>query len=74
MKAHTIKSTGFSFVLEIDVKVSLCVCACLPGCSVDQAGLDLRDSPAPLSLPNSQVLELQACATTAWHFKVISNE
>jgi hypothetical protein len=37
-----------------------------PGCpgthSIDQAGLELRNLPASAS----QVLELKACATTAW--------
>ena len=32
--------------------------------SVDQAGLELRNSPASVS----QVLELKACTTTAWLF------
>jgi hypothetical protein len=39
---------------------------CSPGCprihSIDQAGLKLRDLPASAS----QVLGLNACATTAW--------
>jgi hypothetical protein len=44
------------------------VSLCSPGCpgthSVDQAGLELRNSPASAS----QVLGLKVCATTAWLF------
>ena len=41
---------------------SLCSSGCPETHSVDQAGLELRDLPAP----SSQVLELKACATTTW--------
>jgi hypothetical protein len=45
-----------------------------PGCpgtySVDQAGLELRNSPASAS----QVLGLKACATTTWHTTFLVHE
>jgi hypothetical protein len=44
-------------------RVSLCSSGVLELNSVDQAGLKLRNLPAS----DSQVLELKACATTAWH-------
>jgi hypothetical protein len=51
------------------VCVCVCVCVCSPGCpgthSVDQAGLELRNSPASVS----QVLRLKARATTAGQIK-----
>jgi hypothetical protein len=54
----------FSFVFGFVFQDSVSLCS--PGCprthSVDQAGLELRNPPASAS----QVLELQACATTAW--------
>jgi hypothetical protein len=47
---------------------------CSPGCpgthSVEQAGLELRNSPA--SAP--QVLGLKACATTAWQVMILVRE
>jgi hypothetical protein len=48
------------------------VSLCSPGCpgthSADQAGLELRNSPASAS----QVLELKACATTTQLVPVLS--
>jgi hypothetical protein len=43
-------------------RVSLCSPGQFRTCSVDKAGLDLRDSPASAS----RVLGLKACATTSW--------
>jgi hypothetical protein len=56
---------GFSvclFVFVFQDRVSLCSPGC-PGTQfVDQVSLELRNPPAFAS----QVLELKACATTAW--------
>ena len=49
----------FFFFFSRD-RVSLCIPGCPGTHSVDQAGLELRDLPASAS----QVLGLQACATT----------
>jgi hypothetical protein len=49
----------FSFLIFRD-RVSLCSPGCPGTHSVDQAGLELRNPPAPAS----QVLGLKACATT----------
>jgi hypothetical protein len=43
-------------------RVSLCILGCSGTHSIDQAGLDLRDSPASAS----PVLGLKACTTTTW--------
>jgi hypothetical protein len=50
---------GFFFKAQF-----VCVALAVLELSVDQAGLELRNSPASVS----QVLELKAWATTAWHF------
>jgi hypothetical protein len=49
------------FVFVFQDRVSLCIPGCPGTHSVDQAGFELRNSPASAS----QVLGLQACATTA---------
>jgi hypothetical protein len=49
---------------DIQDRVSLCIPGCLGTCSVDQAGFELRDSPASASW----VLGLKSCATVAWYF------
>jgi hypothetical protein len=51
----------FFFFFSRD-RVSLCSPGCPETHSVDQAGLELRNPPAPAS----QVLGLKTCATTAW--------
>jgi hypothetical protein len=51
----------FCFVLFFETGF-LCVALAVLDHSVDQAGLELRNPPASAS----QVLELKACATTAW--------
>jgi hypothetical protein len=50
----------FCFVLFFRDRVSLCSPGCPETHSVDQAGLELRNSPASAS----QVLELKVCAIT----------
>jgi hypothetical protein len=50
----------FVFCFFLD-RVSLCSPGCPGTHSVDQAGLELRNPPAPASA--SQVLGLKACAT-----------
>ena len=50
----------FFYFLFFRDRVSLCSPGCLGTHSVDQAGLELRNSPASAS----QVLGLKACATT----------
>ena len=49
------------WILVFQDRVFLCSPVCLETCSVDQAGLELRDPPASAS----QVLVLKACANTA---------
>ena len=51
------------FGLVFQDRVSLCSSGCPGTHSVDQAGLELRNSPASAS----QVLGLKACTTTARH-------
>jgi hypothetical protein len=53
---------GFLFCFVFRDRVSLCSPGCPGTHSVDQAGLELRNRPASAS----QVLGLQAYATTAW--------
>jgi hypothetical protein len=52
----------FFFFLVSQDRVSLCSPGCPGTHSVDQTGLELRNLPASAS----RVLELKACATTAW--------
>jgi hypothetical protein len=52
----------FFLVLVFHVRVSLCIPGSPGTHSVDQAGLELRNSPASAS----QVLGLKACATNTW--------
>jgi hypothetical protein len=54
------KNVFFSFVLLFQDRVSLCSPGCPGTHSVDQAGLELRNPPAPAS----RELGLKACATT----------
>jgi hypothetical protein len=54
----------FVFVFVFRDRVSLCSSGCPGTHFVDQAGLELRNSPASLS----QVLGLKACATTTQLF------
>jgi hypothetical protein len=56
------KELFFFFFLVFRDRFSLCSPGCPGTHSVDQAGLELRNPPASVS----QVLELKACATTAW--------
>jgi hypothetical protein len=60
----------FCFVLFFRNRVSLCSPGCPRTHSVDQAGLELRNSPASVS----QVLELKAFATTSryWNKLLVS--
>jgi hypothetical protein len=51
----------FNFFLVFRHRVSLCSPGCPGTHSVDQAGLELRNSPASAS----QVLGLKVCTTTA---------
>jgi hypothetical protein len=61
---NTFGAIGFYFILFYFLVFWDRVSLCSPGCpgthSVDQAGLELRNSPASAS----QVLGLKACATT----------
>jgi hypothetical protein len=50
----------FFFFLVFRDRVSLCIPGCPGTHSVDQAGLELRNPPAPAS----RVLGLKACTTT----------
>jgi hypothetical protein len=52
---------GWFGLVVFQDRVSLCSPGCLGTHSVDQVGLEPRDSPASAS----QVLELKECATTA---------
>jgi hypothetical protein len=57
-----IHSNFYFYFLVFQDRVSLCSPGCPGTHFVDQAGLELRNLPASAS----QVLGLQACATTAW--------
>jgi hypothetical protein len=51
----------FYFVSVFDARF-LCVTLVILGLTIEQAGLELRDLPAPAS----QVLGLKQCTNTAW--------
>jgi hypothetical protein len=54
---------GLVWFLVLQDRISLCIPGCPGTHSVNQAGLELRNSPA------SQVLGLKLCATTAWLYR-----
>jgi hypothetical protein len=60
----------FCFVLFFQDRVSLCSLGCPGTHSVDQAGLELRNSPASAF----QVLGLKACPTTPGWEEILNEE
>ena len=60
---HMLKQMIFFFFFSFQDRVSLCSPGCPGTHFVDQAGLELRNSPASASASASRVLGLKACAT-----------